>query len=424
MTPPISYQAILTFILSLPMTLSASPVKIMAVGDSLTDNSPGYRGFLYQSLKEEGYDVVFVGPKKGKAPDGGALDHAGHGGFTIGPGPSKADEWTNGKGNVHANIENWLKSEPDIVLLLIGTNEFFNIGKLQPDLNPNVNGPKRLAALVDRIHELKPNVKVLVGSVMPVGWDKNFAEGFNAALPDLLKNKSNIWFVDTSKLSGFTTGDWSSDNLHPSESGYKKLAGVWFEALKAHLTADPALKAAVAEAAARTEAEKAETEKQLRAEATALARRQRGQVIPLWDFTRQKPTYGFVGWQALDQSGTKTPDGWKINASPDGGLGLVLPSPLDLSGATHLVLHLSKDEGGTSDIYLKLICAEGGDRQYSIKSVEVATDPAEIVLPLEKGQGGGNIRVVTQIQIQGNFNKSQKFAYTLRSVEAETINSR
>lgn len=218
---------------------SAEATRILCIGDSLTQASPGFRLPLYEALRDGGYDVLFVGPKPEKAPDGGSLDHAGQGGFTIGPGPSKADEWTGGKGNIYVNVEGYLESDPDVVLLLVGTNEYFNIGDRQPDLDPEVDGPKRLAALVDRIREIDPDTKILVGSVMPVGWSTNFAKGFNSALPGLLDGKPGVDFVDTGALAGFAEGDWSSDNLHPSESGYVKLAKVWSDALIEQLTAGP-----------------------------------------------------------------------------------------------------------------------------------------------------------------------------------------
>lgn len=215
----------------LPTLAHGAGTRVLCLGDSITQANPGYRLYLYEMLKAGGYNVVMVGPQKEKAPDGGSLDHAGFGGYTIGPGPSKADEWSNGKGNISAGIESYLKSDPEVILLLIGTNEFFNIGKLQPDLNPNRDGPKRLAALVDKIHELKPDVKILVGSVLPVAWDANFAKGFNTSAEELLKGKPNTWFVDTSRLVGFVKGDWASDGLHPSQEGHRKLAKVWFDAL-------------------------------------------------------------------------------------------------------------------------------------------------------------------------------------------------
>lgn len=237
----ISLRSLLLSVLPLVgfITPGEAATKIMCLGDSLTHSNPGYRVELFRLLQEGGYAVEFVGPNKEKSADGASMAHGGFGGYTIGPGPSKADEWTNGKGNLFVIAEKCLESNPDIVLLLIGTNEFFNIGKLQPDLNPNVDGPVRLAALVEKIHALRPDVKVLVGSVPPVGWDASFASGFNKKAAELLAGKPNTWFVNSAGASGFVKGDWSGDNLHPSASGYKKLADAWFEALSGLLTKEP-----------------------------------------------------------------------------------------------------------------------------------------------------------------------------------------
>lgn len=403
--------------------VQAAPVKIMCVGDSLTDTTPGYRGFLYDQLKSEGYDFEFVGPKKGPSIDGGALDHAGFGGYSIGPGPSKADEWSNGKGNIMANVESIMKSDPDLVLLLIGTNEFFTIGALQPEHNADRDGPNRLAALVDRIHELKPEVKVLVGSVMPVAWTAEFAKGFNSALPGLLKDKRNTWFVDTAKLAGFETGDWSGDGLHPSESGYRKLAGVWFHALKEHLTANDSIKTAYLEARAKAEASLAEEKQKQQAQDAAMSKRVRQGVVPIADFVKQKPSYAYLSWEPLENSGAATADGWKVNAVPDGGFGVYFPETVDLSGATHLVVTLRRDEGGNSDVFIKLLCSDG-ERLFKIAGGLVSSDMKEVVLPIGQSEGKGGLALVKQVQIQGNFNKSQKFAYTIKSIEAEKIEAR
>ncbi len=388
---------------------SADPTRILCIGDSLTQANPGYRLYLYEMLRDAGYDVIMVGPKKEKAPDGGQLDHAGSGGFTIGPGPSKADEWSNGKGNISANIENHLKSDPEIILLLIGTNEFFNIGKLQPDLNPNRDSAKRLADLVDKIHATKPGVKVLVGSVMPVAWDAKFAQGLNSQLPELLAGKENTVFVDTGKLAGFVKGDWSGDGLHPSPVGHRKLAQVWFEALKPHLTADPARVKTPAEtpvASAQAGAPAGQAEADLE------------NLSLLWDFTTKKPSYGYVSWARLDESGTQSSEGWQMNAPANGGFGLNLNSPIDLSAFSHLVLRMRKDAANGCDIHIKLIGATG-DRLYTIKKDDLPLDLDNVLVPLGSGfSGNGDISAVKQIQVQGNFNASQKFAYTLEKLEA------
>jgi lysophospholipase L1-like esterase len=218
----------------LAATLSAAPVRIMPIGDSLTDTFPGYRAPLFQKLAAAGHSVEFVGPKKNESKDGSlppaALRHAGHGGYVIGPGPSKGDAWSNGKGNIYDNVDSWLKSQPDIVLLLIGTNDFFNIVN-QPDYKPNRDGGARLGALLDKIHAVSPKTTILVSSVLPVGWDPKFAKGINDAIPGLVATRPYAIFADLAKTTAFTKGDWSGDNLHPSQAGYDKMADAWFAAL-------------------------------------------------------------------------------------------------------------------------------------------------------------------------------------------------
>ncbi len=290
------------------------------------------------------------GPKTGKAVDGGPLDHAGFGGYSIGPGPSKADEWSNGRGNIAVNIGSYLKSGPDIILLRIGTNEFFTIGK----------------------------------------------------------------------LAGFATPDWSGDGPHPSESGYRKLAGVWFGALKDHLTADPTLKAGYVAARAKAEQQLAKQQQQQIAEAAALSNRVRGPVTPIADFVKQKPSYAYQSWDPLAGSGSSSADGWTVRALPDGGMGVIFPQPIDLSLATHLVVLIRGEEGGNCDVYIKLNCAEG-ERMFKVDAASITREMKELLLPVANSEGAGNLALVKQVQIQGNFNRSQKFAYTLKRLEAEMI---
>jgi lysophospholipase L1-like esterase len=229
------------FILGASLASAAAPVRILPVGDSLTDTFPGYRAPLFKQLAAAGYSVEFVGPKKNESKDGSlpaaALRHAGHGGFTIGPGPSVADGWTNGKGNIFDNVDAWLASQPDIVLLLIGTNEFFNIKDKQPGYSPNRDGGARLGALLDKIHAVSPKSKIIVSSILPVGWDAKFAKGINDALPGLVSTRPYTVFADLAKTTAFTKGDWSGDNLNPSQQGYDKMAAAWFAALKPVLDA-------------------------------------------------------------------------------------------------------------------------------------------------------------------------------------------
>ncbi len=208
------------------VTIGAEPklVRVMPLGDSLTQSSPGYRGPLLKRLVAAGHRVEFVGSRSDDWNDGQPLRHEGHGGFTIGPGKSKADAWTDGKGNFHDNLDAWLVARPEIILLLIGTNEFFNVGPLQPGYDLDRQGPARLAGLLGKIHQLSPASLVVVGSILPVAWDANFARGFNAAIPDLVRPRPFARFADLNKTCGWVEGDWSPDQLHPTDRGYAKLA--------------------------------------------------------------------------------------------------------------------------------------------------------------------------------------------------------
>ena len=218
-----------------PVSLSGRPVRIMPLGDSITAAAdPGYRGYLYNMLTNAGYRVDFVGSSKDLPANGGDPDHEGHGGFTIGPGPSKADEWADGKGNIAVNIDSYMSTEPNIILLLIGVNDYFNIADRQPQYNPDQQGPEHLANLIDKIHAIKPDTKVFLASLPPVGWDPNFARQFNAALPGIAAARTNVIFVDMNRQAGFEKGDRQVDGLHPSATGCEKIAKTWFTSLSSY----------------------------------------------------------------------------------------------------------------------------------------------------------------------------------------------
>ena len=207
------------------------PLRIMPLGDSLTQASPGYRAPLAEALTKAGYKFEMIGSSISDPKLDTHTNHEGHGGFTIGPGKSKADEWANGKGNLFDNLEQWLAPKPDLILLLIGTNDFFITADLQPGYDPNVHGPARLGALLDKIHSLSPASRIVVASIPPVEWDENFAKGYNAAIPALVAARPYTTFADLRKMIGFVAGDWTADKLHPSDLGYQKMAKAWFEVI-------------------------------------------------------------------------------------------------------------------------------------------------------------------------------------------------
>ena len=96
------------------------PVRILPLGDSLTDGftgtpvQGGYRNRLYSLLNGAGYQVDFVGTFSDSSnptlPD---ANHQGLGGARV--------------DHIQANIGGWLNQveDPDVILLLIGTNDFY-----------------------------------------------------------------------------------------------------------------------------------------------------------------------------------------------------------------------------------------------------------------------------------------------------------
>ena len=220
-----------------------APVKIMPVGDSITEGKytqGGYRKPLYQMLKDNGYSVTFVG----KEDDG---DPANDTGFSIGMenpnhegyGSARIGMLLNGGTTekhtalpINTSLAN---NNPDVVLILLGTNDIFGI-------TPTDRMEQTMEKLLSTIFEQNPNTAVVLASIPPISKiearnaDVN---AYNAALPGMIaKEKAlnhKIEFADIHSV--FTEpADLSGDKVHPSEKGYNKMAALWYSIL----TGDPA----------------------------------------------------------------------------------------------------------------------------------------------------------------------------------------
>lgn len=236
-----------------------STIKVMPLGDSKTEGGGGsgnssWRGYLRTSLMKAGHSIDYVGYRS-NAADGDSdpkdTDHAGFGGYTIGP-----DKQVFSGNETTGIIENLPKyftaANPDVVLLAIGVNDFFN-ASAHPE-NYSKTAPERYQNLVNKIIQLKPNVKIILGSVEPVKWDKNWGGNANdnnfGALNAKIKQiadadlNDNIYFADIRKdfLASFNATDFF-DDVHLSKTGAQKVAASWFKAVDSLLTSwDPRIK--------------------------------------------------------------------------------------------------------------------------------------------------------------------------------------
>lgn len=211
--------------------------KIMPIGDSLTEAAdPGYRGYLYNHLLDAGYNIDFVGVKQSEPSSGGDPNHSGFSGFIIGPDANKYGA----NNSIMYQLDEGSKImsvDCDVILLLIGTNDFWNIDHAAAGYDPNRDGAIRLTPLLDKMYSMKPNVTILVSNITPLSNDKGYASLFNSQVPDIVKKQKakgrSCYFVDANSLDWQETDyKGGGDNLHFNASGYQKLAGAFYGVLE------------------------------------------------------------------------------------------------------------------------------------------------------------------------------------------------
>jgi lysophospholipase L1-like esterase len=205
-----------------------SPVKIMPLGDSITYGTSfagGYRTRLEFLLNQAGTSVQFVGSQSNGPNELKSRAHEGHGGWKI--------------ADIDAHIEQWLNtSRPDVVLLLIGTNDLWirSPGNIPPDIPATL---LRMQNLIEDIARIRPEAQLVVGSVpfTSLSWNDKVLE-YNSGLRRLIDFESShhagIFFADIYSTVGPQD---LVDGVHPNGGGFSKMAARWFEALKlAHLS--------------------------------------------------------------------------------------------------------------------------------------------------------------------------------------------
>lgn len=199
------------------------PVRIMPLGDSITEGccsdqpSGSYRKHLHAMLAVREYNVDFVGTLHdtipSELPD---TDHQGAPGF--------------GLEHIGRNIGVWLKQidEPDVILIHAGTNDFW-IGSSLEEVTD------RLEKLLDTISGLRPQAKIIVASLILRGdqYETIQAE-FAAILPGIVAKQvamgRNVFFADLHDSLDFNDL-MNNDGVHPSTSGFFKMAGSWLPAI-------------------------------------------------------------------------------------------------------------------------------------------------------------------------------------------------
>ncbi len=204
----------------------------MPLGDSITlggyglgeHGEGGYRGPLHQLLQRSGTPMDFVGTMYDPPGNSPALHHEGHIGLRI-------DELT-------ATLEEKLTvSEPDVILLLAGTNDLIQGCSID-------SAAARMRTLLDRCQAIRPQAMLLLASLPPVWKDNAFRcdptriqalnERYRNLVVEMSAQRRPVVFVDLYHLVAWTRADFGADGLHPSAAGYDKMARVWYTSLRAN----------------------------------------------------------------------------------------------------------------------------------------------------------------------------------------------
>jgi lysophospholipase L1-like esterase len=220
----------LSFLVAGPARSAATPVRIMALGDSITAGPGCWRAMLWNQLQTTGFtNIDFVG----SVSDGGGcnpgyaydFDHEGHGGFAA---TGIAD---------NNQLPPWLDAaRPDIVLMHLGTNDMWG------GFIPTATKLAAFTKLVGQMRTNNPNMRIIVAQIIPMSQAACATcpadvVALNNALPGwaagLTTAQSPIVVADL--WTGFDAVADTVDGVHPNTAGFQKMANRWYPPLAAAL---------------------------------------------------------------------------------------------------------------------------------------------------------------------------------------------
>ncbi len=233
----------------IPADAAGEKIKIMPLGDSITfgmADTGGYRKYLWQMLKQKGYDNIdFVGPEGSEAAtfnyNGQSFtyddNHAGYSGYTITNLPGGWMGQLNGILETMQSGDYITKYSPDIILLQIGTNDINN-GHLD-------GSEERLHQLLDYLREKMPSDGTIFLTTIPdlgnMGWGNSAQTNQNIAAYNVLVKKvaedysaKNVIYADIHSVIDASKD--LADGVHPNAGGYEKMGKYWAEQLDTFLS--------------------------------------------------------------------------------------------------------------------------------------------------------------------------------------------
>ncbi|MGA3145233.1 MAG: SGNH/GDSL hydrolase family protein [Verrucomicrobiota bacterium] len=225
---------------------AAQPVKIMAIGDSITDDcvyNGAWRQYLQPLLDTNGYPFTFVGRNQ-SVPSGSftKTQHEGYCGAVVAP-PGVLTSPVHGYAGTNVYLlrivaDALTNATPDLVLVLIGAND---IGRGR---NPYQVATNDMPNLLDIIFSNAPNANVILAKITSLQNVTTLNYGnyatnvyiYNDALQAMVNQRralgQNVSLADMlSVVDGATM--FNSDHLHPNTLGLQAIAQEWFTRIQA-----------------------------------------------------------------------------------------------------------------------------------------------------------------------------------------------
>jgi lysophospholipase L1-like esterase len=206
-------------LLTRPWQPARHPIRIVAVGDSLTvgfapdggvtPRTAGWRQRFVERLMEAGVDVKMAGP----LANGDFAENRHHAvsGITI-----------NGLAQMLA-ARPLTQPLPDLILMMAGTNDAARPATYQ-------GAPDRLGHLLDDLTVQAPSATILVSTLLPAqpASIQDSIAAFNADLPRVVAQRPRVRLVD---IGSRVPLEHLPDGIHPDAWGYQQMADGWADAV-------------------------------------------------------------------------------------------------------------------------------------------------------------------------------------------------
>jgi len=206
------------------------PVKIMLIGDSITegaDSNGSYRRYLDGMLRRDGHLIDFVGSRRKHSDDKAEpdnyeydVDHEGH--------------WGKGSAWMAENMQRFLtRNVPDVAVIHLGTEDILSSNAAAESLTDGI--VKNIGKVVDALRARNGNVKIVLSTIIPVKGKESVVKLLNLKISRYVQSNSTLRHpvVLANQSEGFDVSlDLTTDGTLPNAGGARKMARVFADVIQ------------------------------------------------------------------------------------------------------------------------------------------------------------------------------------------------